>query len=236
MITVRRANERGTANLDWLDTQYSFSFANYYDPNYMGFGSLRVINEDKIQPAKGFPTHGHQDMEILTYVLSGALEHKDSLGNGSIIRPGEVQRMSAGTGIMHSEFNASKTDPVHLLQIWIVPEQKGLNPSYEQKYFDEAQKQAKLCLIASRNGQQGSVTLHQDVNLYATILAPGEKVSYSLASKRQVWVQVTCGIMELNGQELAAGDGASISSVEIINIQGISPVSEILLFDLAQFL
>lgn len=233
MIAIRPARERGAANLGWLDTRHTFSFGNYYDPKYLGFASLRVINEDKVQPGKGFPTHGHQDMEIITYVLEGTLEHKDSLGNGSLIRPGDVQRMSAGTGILHSEFNPSQTEPVHLLQIWILPEQTGLKPSYEQKYFPREKKQAKLCLIGSREGRQGSVTIHQDVDLYATQLQPDEEVSYLLAEGRKAWIQVAGGSVQFNGEELKLGDGAAISQPGAINLQGMSAGTELLLFDLS---
>jgi redox-sensitive bicupin YhaK (pirin superfamily) len=234
MITIRPAQERGAANFGWLDTRHTFSFGNYYDPNYLGFASLRVINEDKVQPGKGFPTHGHRDMEIITYVLDGALEHKDSLGNGSVIRPGDVQRMSAGTGILHSEFNPSQTEPVHLLQIWILPEQTGIEPSYEQQYFSEAEKQGKLRLISSQDGREGSVTIHQDVNLYATLLQMGEEVSYSLAEGRNAWIQVARGSVELKGNHLNGGDGVALSQPTAIALKGLSAVAEVLLFDLAE--
>ena len=232
MIAIRRAQERGTANLGWLNSQHTFSFGNYYDPKHMGFASLRVINEDRVQPARGFGTHGHRDMEIVSYVLEGALEHRDSLGNGSIIRPGDVQRMSAGTGIQHSEFNASDRDPVHFLQIWILPDRVGLQPSYEQKTFATAEKRNQLRLVGSRNGRQGSVTIHQAVDLYCAILTTGETVSHGLAAERSAWAQVVRGTVQLNGHQLNAGDGASLSHEEIVTIQGMSEVAEVLLFDM----
>lgn len=233
MIAIRPAQERGAANFGWLDTRHTFSFGSYYDPNYLGFASLRVINEDRVQPSKGFATHAHRDMEIITYVLEGALEHKDSLGNGSIIRPGDVQRMSAGTGIQHSEFNPSPTEPVHLLQIWILPQQTGIEPSYEQKYFAEAEKQGKLRLIGSRDRRQGAVTIHQDVELYATCLASGEEVGYILAAGRSAWIQVARGSVLMNGHSLKAGDGVALSQPAAITLKGISAAAEVLLFDMA---
>lgn len=238
MITIRPASDRGAANFGWLDTRHSFSFGNYYDPNHMGFASLRVINEDKVAPSQGFDTHGHRDMEIVTYVLEGALEHKDSLGTGSIIRPGDVQRMSAGTGIRHSEFNASDTAPVHLLQIWIVPETQGIDPGYEQIYIDLADKQGQLRLVGSRDGRDGSVTIHQDISLYATTLAEGETVDHVLAPGRVAWVQVARGAIALNGQALTAGDGAAIEAsvgddLDRITLTGAANEAEVLLFDMA---
>ncbi|MGF1540369.1 MAG: pirin family protein [Pleurocapsa sp.] len=232
MITIRPSAARGSANYGWLDTKYTFSFANYFDRNFMGFASLRVINEDKILPSKGFGTHGHSDMEIITYVLDGSLEHKDSIGNGSIIRPGDVQRMSAGTGILHSEYNASATDLVHLLQIWILPDTKGIQPSYEQKHFSRKDKQGKLRLVASRDGRDASVTIHQDANLYVTALSYGETVNQAIAEGRSVWVQVARGAIELNGETLTAGDGAAIRQEAAISITGIADDTEVLLFDL----
>ena len=184
MITIRPAQARGAVNVGWLDSRHTFSFGEYYDPSHMGFATLRVINEDKVIPGKGFPTHGHRDMEIITYVLAGALEHKDSIGTGSIIRPGDVQRMSAGTGIRHSEFNASSTEPVHFLQIWMLPDQTGIEPSYEQKTFAEAERRGNLRLVGSRDGRDGSITIHQNVDLYATVLEEGETVSHVLAEGR----------------------------------------------------
>ncbi|HEY9620017.1 MAG TPA: pirin family protein [Crinalium sp.] len=233
MITIRPAGERGTANFGWLDSRHTFSFGNYYDPNHMGFSTLRVINEDKVTGGQGFSTHGHRDMEIISYVLEGALEHKDSIGTGSVIRPGDVQRMSAGTGIMHSEYNASKTDPVHFLQIWILPDTKGLQPGYEQKTFAPEEKQGTLRLVASRNGRNGSITIHQDVDLYATVLRNRDTVHHSFADGRVAWVQVARGSVQLNDQLLTAGDGAAIAQVDQITLEGTSDDAEVLLFDMA---
>ena len=232
MITIRPASERGTANFGWLDSKHSFSFGNYYDPNHMGFGSLRVINEDKVAPGKGFGTHPHRDMEIISYVLEGSLEHKDSIGNGSIIRPGDVQRMSAGTGILHSEFNASKIDPVHFLQIWILPDKQRLQPSYEQKHFSTADKQGKLRLVASPQGRDNSVTIHQNVNLYVTSLQDGEKVSHTIDKNHLVWVQVAKGAVLLNDQNLYAGDGAAIYQEIEITLTSTADNAEVLVFDM----
>jgi hypothetical protein len=232
MLTIRPAHERGAANYGWLDARHSFSFGNYYDPNHMGFASLRVINEDKIQPAQGFGTHGHRDMEIVTYVLAGALEHRDSLGTGSIIYPGDVQRMSAGTGIRHSEFNASNTDPVHLLQIWILPQQTDLPPGYEQKTFAEAEKTGQLRLLGSPDGRDGSVTIHQDVSLWAGVLRTGDSVTYPLSVGRSLWVQVARGGLELNRHSLQAGDGVAITQENLITLVGTADQSEVLVFDL----
>lgn len=235
MITVRPAHERGAATLDWLDSRHTFSFSHYYDPNHMGFGPLRVINEDKVQPAQGFGTHAHRDMEIITYVLEGELEHKDSLGNGSIMRYGDVQRMSAGTGIQHSEFNPSATHPVHLLQIWILPGQQGLPPSYEQTTFTEAQKRDRLRLIGSPDGREGSVTIHQDVNLYATLLGQGATVTHTLAPTRLAWLQVARGAVVLNDQPLNAGDGVAIAQPDRLNLRNNGAIpAEVLLFDMAR--
>ena len=211
MITVRKSEARGHAKHGWLDSYHTFSFANYYDPNQMNFRSLRVINEDIINPAKGFGTHGHEDMEIITYVLEGALEHKDSLGTGAVIRPGEVQRMSAGTGIQHSEFNHSQTDPVHLLQIWLLPDTNGLSPSYEQRDFPVAERHGKLRLVAARDARDGAVKIYQDVDLYAAILDKNSQVAHSLDSNRHAWVQVARGSILLNGLALENGDGAAVS-------------------------
>ncbi|HEY9597618.1 MAG TPA: pirin family protein [Cyanophyceae cyanobacterium] len=232
MIRVRKAEERGHANHGWLDTYHTFSFANYYDPNHMGFRALRVINEDTVSPTAGFGTHGHRDMEIITYVLDGALEHKDSIGTGSVIKPGEVQRMSAGTGIMHSEFNHSKTEPVHLLQIWILPDTKGLPPSYEQREFKVTKNPGNLQLVAARDGREGAVTVHQDVELYAAVLEPNQKVSYSLKPDRHAWIQVARGAVNLNGLSLDKGDGAAISDETDVVIEATAD-AEVLLFDLA---
>jgi quercetin 2,3-dioxygenase len=233
MITLRPAQERGAANFGWLDSRHTFSFGNYYDPNHMGFATLRVINEDKVTPAQGFGTHGHRDMEIISYVLEGALEHKDSLGTGSVIRPGDVQRMSAGTGIRHSEFNASQTDPVHFLQIWILPERQGIEPGYEQKTFTEAEKRNNLRLVGSRDGRDGSITIHQDVDLYATSLQAGETVSHTLTPGRVAWLQVARGAVQLNDRRLSAGDGAAIAEEDRLTLKGVADQSEALLFDMA---
>ncbi|ELR96286.1 pirin family protein [Gloeocapsa sp. PCC 73106] len=232
MITIRPAQARGTANFGWLDTKHTFSFGSYYDPQYLGFKTLRVINEDKIQPSQGFGTHSHRDMEIITYVLDGELEHKDSIGNGSIIRPGDIQRMSAGTGIAHSEFNASNTAPVHLLQIWILPEISGIEPSYEQKYFAPEEKQGKFKLVGSRDGRDNSVTIHQDVNLYVATLDQDEQVKYCVGDRRSVWMQIARGKVEMNEQILNAGDGVAIEEDKEICWKAIALKSEILLFDL----
>jgi redox-sensitive bicupin YhaK (pirin superfamily) len=229
MITIRKAEERGHANYGWLDTHHTFSFAQYYDPQQINFRSLRVINEDKVIGGKGFHTHGHQDMEILTYVLEGELEHQDSLGTGSLIRQGEIQRMSAGTGIKHSEFNHSATNPLHLLQIWIIPDQKNLEPSYEQKAIEFSSH--TLQLIASPTGAGNAVKVHQDVNLYAGILPLGQSLTHSLAPSRYGWLQVARGQITVNGVHLRAGDGAAISEETSLAIQSLKD-SEILLFDL----
>lgn len=231
MIQLRSSEARGRGKLNWLDSYFSFSFAEYYDPAHMNFSALRVINEDYIAPNQGFATHGHQNMEIVTYVLEGELEHKDSIGNGSIIRPGDVQRMSAGKGILHSEFNPSVDTPVHLLQIWITPNQFGFDPSYEQKFFTPEDKKGRLKLVASPDGQQGSVTIHQDAYIYASVLAEGETVTHGL-SNRRAWLQMTKGSLSLNDKTLKAGDGAGISQEEKITIIGQASETEFLLFDL----
>lgn len=231
-LTVRRAEERGKAKFGWLDSKHTFSFGHYYDPEHLGFGPLRVINEDRVAPGAGFPTHPHANMEIISYVLDGALEHKDSLGTGSVIRPGDVQRMTAGTGVRHSEFNASKSDPVHFLQIWIIPEAEGLEPSYEEKAFAEEEKRGRLRLVASRTGREGSLTVHRDVDLYATIVGPDESVSHRLESGRRAWVQVARGSVKVNGKELRAGDGAAVSEPGDLEIVGVAD-AEVLLFDIA---
>jgi quercetin 2,3-dioxygenase len=232
MINIRPSNERGGGDYGWLNTRHSFSFDQYYDPNFMGFRSLRVINEDVVAPGGGFPTHSHRDMEIITYVLEGALEHRDSLGTGSVIRPGDGQRMSAGRGIRHSEANPSETDPVHLLQIWIMPDRRGYEPSYEQKAFSEEEKRGTLRLIASPDGAEGSVTIHQDARLYVTLLSPGQDVVHKLTRGRYAWVQVAKGTVELNGKLLQQGDGAAVENEEILQIKG-ADEAEVLLFDLA---
>ncbi len=232
MIRIRPSAARGRAHHGWLDTRFTFSFDTYHDPGHMGFRSLRVINEDRVAPGAGFPMHSHRDMEIITYVLEGALEHKDSLGNGSIIRPGDGQRMSAGSGIQHSEFNASASEPVHLLQIWIRPAEKGIAPGYEQKSFPAEEKRGRLRLIAAPDGRQGAVTLHQDAALYAAVLAPAEQVEHNLAAGRHAWLQVARGAAELNGVSLEQGDGAAVSEEKQLLIRA-QKDAEILLFDLA---
>lgn len=231
MLDIRRSEDRGRANFGWLNSRHTFSFGHYYDPSFMGFGPLRVINEDRVQPARGFDTHGHSDMEIISYVLDGALEHKDSMGNGSIMRPGDVQRMSAGTGVRHSEFNASDSDEVHFLQIWILPERDGLEPSYQQKAFSDDDKRGKLRLVGSRDGRDGSVTIHQDVDLYATQLSDGDQVAHELADGRKGWVQVATGTAVLNGKALDAGDGIAVAGPATIDVSGASH-AEVLLFDM----
>jgi hypothetical protein len=232
MIHIRRSADRGHANHGWLDTYHTFSFAEYHDPRYMGFRHLRVLNDDRVEPGSGFPTHAHQDMEIITYVLEGALEHKDSMGNGSIIRPGDVQRMSAGTGVTHSEYNPSRTEPVHLLQIWILPERAGLRPSYEQRTFSERERRGTLRLLASHDGRDGSVTIHQDAETYATLLEPRAEVVHRLRSGRHAWLQVARGAVALDGHRLEAGDGAAVSEESPLHITAVAP-SEVLVFDLA---
>ena len=232
MLTIRRAGARGHADHGWLDTRHTFSFADYYDPREMGFGSLRVINEDRVRPGAGFPTHGHRDMEILSYVLAGALEHRDSLGTGSVIRPGDVQRMSAGTGVMHSEYNASAAEPVHFLQIWILPERRGLAPGYEQNHFPAADRRGRLRLVASRDGRDGSLVIHADAHVYATLLEPGQAVTHALAANRHAWVQVAHGTVTLDGEALAAGDGAAVSGEGALALAAREP-AEVLVFDLA---
>lgn len=232
MITVRHKDERGVANFGWLDSRHTFSFGHYYDPQQMGFASLRVINEDKVIPAKGFGTHGHRDMEIISYVLAGELAHQDSMGNGSIIRPGDLQRMSAGTGVRHSEYNASDTNPVHFLQIWIMPEQTRLQPSYEEKNFSQIER-GKLTLVGSQDGRENSVTIHQDVNLYLGSFGQSDRLTYQIQPNRAVWLQVTKGEVQLNERLLQAGDGAAITDETAIAIAGTSQ-DEILLFDMAK--
>jgi quercetin 2,3-dioxygenase len=236
-LKVRKSSDRGHANFGWLDSHHSFSFGQYHDPNHMGFGPLRVINDDVVAGGGGFPAHPHANMEIVSYVLDGALEHKDSLGTGSVIKAGDVQRMSAGTGIQHSEFNASPTDPVHFLQIWIVPESRGLKPGYEQKSFSATEKHGKLRLVGSRDGREGSLTIHRDVDMFATVLKSGESVSHSVAPARHVWVQVARGDVMLNGTPLQAGDGVSVEEAVTLTLQARSgdgnAAAEVLLFDMA---
>ncbi len=228
MITIRRAKERGHFDHGWLNTYHTFSFADYYDPRFMGFRDLRVINEDRVKPAMGFGTHAHRDMEIVSYVLEGTLAHRDSMGTGSLIRPGEVQRMSAGTGVTHSEMNPSSDEPVHFLQIWILPERKGITPGYEQKTFEDDERRGALRLVASRDGRDGSVTVHQNVEIYSSLL-DGRPVTHTFAPNRYGWVQVTRGEVELNGQRLSAGDGAAIENESSLTLGG---NGEVLLFDL----
>jgi redox-sensitive bicupin YhaK (pirin superfamily) len=231
-MSIRRSEDRGPTQIDWLDSRHSFSFGEYYDPRFMGFRALRVINEDRVAAAAGFPTHGHRDMEIVSYVLEGALEHRDSLGSGSTIRPGDVQRMSAGSGIRHSEFNASKNDPVHFLQIWIEPRTKNLPPSYEQKAFALEESAGTLRLIASPDGRNGSVTIHQDASIYAARLAPGQRIDFVPTQNRHLWLQVARGSVALLGKTLDAGDGAAISDERSVAIEATAD-AEVLLFDLA---
>ena len=231
-LTLRKAADRGKANFGWLDSRHSFSFGEYFDAKHMGFGPLRVLNDDRVVAGAGFPTHGHADMEIISYVLDGALEHKDSLGTGSVIRPGDVQRMSAGTGIRHSEFNASKSEPVHFLQIWIIPDRQGLAPGYEQKMFDAAEKRGRLRLVASRDGRDGSVTVHRDVDLYATLLEGTQAVMHELREGRVGWVQVARGEVSLNGERLRAGDGVAVDRAGTLRLDK-AQGAEVLLFDMA---
>jgi len=232
VIAVRPAAERGHADHGWLDTRHTFSFASYHDPRHMGFRSLRVINEDRVQPAQGFGTHAHRDMEILTWVLEGALEHKDSMGNGSVIRPGDLQRMSAGTGVTHSEFNPSREAPVHFLQIWLLPRERGLPPGYEQKGFPQEARRGRLRLIAAGDGREGAVTIHQDADVWTALLQPGESVRHALAPGRYAWLHVARGAVSLNGSTLGAGDGAAVSDEAALEITGAAR-AEVLLFDLA---
>ncbi|PKR51893.1 pirin family protein [Thalassospira marina] len=230
MITVRKSDERGRANFGWLDSNHSFSFGHYYDRNHMGWGPLRVINEDRVIAGAGFDPHPHRDMEIISYVIDGALEHKDSIGNGSVIRPGRLQRMSAGTGIRHSEYNSSKTDPVHFLQIWIVPEEQGIAPGYEEK--DIAAASNDLQLIGSRSGRDGSITIHQDVDLYTAHLSAGSSVDHTLENGRIAWLQMINGTLALGDTTLNAGDGAAIAQEDILKLQARTDI-EALLFDMA---
>jgi redox-sensitive bicupin YhaK (pirin superfamily) len=231
MITVRKANDRGHFDHGWLNTFHTFSFAEYQDPDHMGFRVLRVVNEDRVQPGRGFATHAHRDMEILSYVLAGALEHKDSLGNGSVIRPGEVQRMSAGTGVTHSEFNPSASEPVHFLQIWFLPERQGISPGYEQRAFSPDQLRNRLRLVASRDGRDGSVTIHQDVEVYATCPDAKTEVQYEVRPGRHLWVQVARGALRLNKRALEAGDGAALSDESVVRLAA-TRNAEALVFDL----
>src|SRR5688572_22577727 len=231
MTQIRRSQERGHARHGWLDSFHSFSFADYHDPAHMGFGPLRVINEDRVQPGRGFGTHGHRDMEIISYVLDGGLAHQDSMGNGSVIRPGDVQRMSAGTGVRHSEYNASETDPVHFLQIWIEPAKSGIEPGYEEKRFEPESKRGRLRLIASQDGREGSVTIHQDAALYATLLDGAETVEFEQKAGRRTYVHVIRGEAVVNGERLGAGDAMKLEGTQRVRL-GDAKDAEILLFDL----
>ena len=232
MITIRKSQERGHFDHGWLNTYFTFSFADYYDPQHVHFRTLRVLNDDRVAAGAGFPEHPHRDMEIVTYVLDGALEHRDSMGNGSVIRPGDLQYMSAGSGVTHSEFNASKTEPVRLLQIWMFPEKKGMKPAYDQKNFPRDDKQGKLRLVASPDGREGSVAIRQDNELYATVLGAGESVRHELKPERHAFVQVARGSVKLNGTKLVEGDGAAISEEKAVELTGVKD-AEVLLFDLA---
>jgi hypothetical protein len=232
MLLIRRADDRGRANLGWLDSRHTFSFADYNDPRFMGYGPLRVINEDRVQPGKGFGTHAHRDMEIISYVLEGELAHRDSMGNGSVIRRGDVQRMSAGTGVRHSEFNHSQAEPVHFFQIWLFPNRRGLAPGYEEKHFDDDVRRGRLKLVASRDGRDGSVVVHQDADLYSALLAAGDEVTHPTERTRKGWIQVASGAVTVNGEQLAAGDGAAIAYEDSIAIRA-SSATELLLFDMA---
>jgi redox-sensitive bicupin YhaK (pirin superfamily) len=231
MITIRKSNERGHGNHGWLDTRFTCSFADYFDPKHVHFRTLRVMNDDRVAGGGGFPMHPHSDMEIVTYVLEGALQHKDSMGNGSVIKPGDIQYMSAGTGVTHSEFNASKTEPVHLYQIWMFPQEKGQKPAYDQKNFSEAEKRGKLRLIASPDGRDGSVKIRQENELYATVLGAGESVKHTLKPERHAYVQVARGSVKLNGTALETGDGAAISAEKSVELTGVKN-AEVLVFDL----
>jgi redox-sensitive bicupin YhaK (pirin superfamily) len=230
MITIRKADERGHFDHGWLNTYHTFSFADYYDPANMGFRTLRVINEDRVRGGNGFGTHGHRDMEIISYVLEGALEHRDSMGTGSVIKPGDVQRMSAGTGVMHSERNPSPDELVHFYQIWILPERQGIKPSYEQKRFEDAERDGRLRLVASRDGRDGSLSLNQDVSLYTALLRNGDPIEYTLGPDRHAWLQVARGEVSFDGKTLVAGDGAAVSDEKLLNFAGKD--AEVLLFDL----
>jgi redox-sensitive bicupin YhaK (pirin superfamily) len=232
MIAVRRGDERGHTRIDWLDSRHTFSFDRYHDPRHMGFRSLRVVNEDRVAPGRGFGTHPHRDMEILTWVLSGSLEHRDSLGTGSIIAPGDVQRMSAGTGVTHSEWNHSSSEPVHFLQIWLLPERAGLAPGYEQRALRQDLQPGTLRLVTARDGREGAVRVHQDADLWATVLEPEQSVTHRLAPGRSAWVQVARGAVSLDGTRLVAGDGAAVTDVGSLCLAADAP-SEVLLFDLA---
>ncbi len=221
MLLIRRSDDRGRAKLGWLDSRHTFSFADYSDPRYMGYGPLRVINEDRVQPGKGFGTHSHRDMEIISYVLEGELAHRDSMGNGSVIRRGDVQRMTAGTGVEHSESNHSKSEPVHFFQIWLFPDRRGLAPGYEEKHFDDDAKRGRLRLVASHDGRDGSVVVHQQADLYAALLASGDEVTHATERTRKGWIQVASGAVTVNGERLEAGDGAAIAYEDAVTIKSI---------------
>jgi redox-sensitive bicupin YhaK (pirin superfamily) len=231
MMTIRKANERGHARHGWLDSHHTFSFADYYDPNHMGFRALRVINDDRVEGGRGFGAHPHRDMEIISYVLDGALSHKDSTGTGAVIRPGDVQRMSAGTGVVHSEVNASKTDEVHFLQIWLVPDKQGIQPGYEQKAFSDADKRGRFRLVASPDGRDGSITIHTDARVYASIVGPGESAELALPPGRYAWVHVARGTARVNGKLVGAGDGIAVSNEPMLKLEGVDE-AEVLTFDL----
>lgn len=234
MLKIRLSEDRGHAQHGWLDSHHTFSFANYHDPRFVGFRSLLVINEDRVEPAQGFGRHGHQDMEILSYVIEGALEHKDSMGTGSVLKPGDVQVMSAGTGVLHSEFNGSKTEKVHFLQIWMHPDQKRLKPRYEEKHFSLEQKTNRLKLIGSKTGRDGSVVIHQDIDLYASILEPQQRVEHTIRNGSGVWVQIIHGSVNVNGTQMKAGDGLAVEEETKLTLVG-DTNSEFLLFDIGQF-
>lgn len=233
MLTIRKADERGRTMLGWLDGRHTFSFGEYHEPAHTRFRTLRVINDDRVAPGGGFPTHPHRDMEIITYVITGALEHKDSTGGGGVIRPGDVQMMSAGSGVTHSEFNPSGTDPVRLLQIWIFPDQKGLEPSYDQRHFAEADRAGVLCPVVTSDGRAGSMVMHQDASIYAGVLSAGDRVEHPVAAGRGVWVQVAVGGVSVNGEALEEGDGVAIEGEPSVEIVGRSDRAEVLVFDLA---
>ena len=232
MLTLSPAKERGQTRIDWLESHHTFSFGEWYDPQHMGFRALRVINDDRVAAGRGFPTHGHADMEILSYVLEGALEHKDSIGTGSVIRPGDVQRMSAGTGVRHSEFNGSESEPVHFLQIWITPDKAGQPPSYEEKKFSDADKRGQLRLVASSDGRDGSLSIHQDASLYAGLFDAGEQAKLELLPGRCAWVHVAKGSLNVNGELLKAGDAAAIEKTSAVELSGVDG-AEVLVFDLS---
>jgi redox-sensitive bicupin YhaK (pirin superfamily) len=232
MIRIRRSAERGHTALGWLDSRHTFSFGDYHDAEHMGFRSLRVLNDDRVRPGQGFGTHPHRDMEIVSFVIAGALEHRDSLGTGSVIRPGDVQRMSAGTGVLHSEFNPSPTEPTRFLQIWILPERRGLPPGYEQRNFAEAERRGRLRLVAARDGREGAVTIHQDAEIWTALLAPGDRVAHPLRTGRHAWLQVVSGEVRMGRDALVEGDGAALTGEAAVEIEG-GTDGDVLVFDLA---